>query len=157
MKEFVSSHSRSIKGCKNRSSVDQKSFSESLWLGPTYTISDKNKHVSCIVMSFTKHIQVLVVISVSPFHQELHNFKEKEHEHAQWHTVFHNMRCLASSQPTEPPCKTVDYRPRKLNLGTVHCVESVCLVSLSLSLSVRVSLKEGNMSSSADNFHLNHC
>ena len=47
--------------------------------------------------SFVQCIQVLVIISLCLFHQQLYNFKKEEHENAQWRRVFIDVGCLCLS------------------------------------------------------------
>jgi hypothetical protein len=117
-----------------------------------------HRHTKQRGVSFIKHVQILVVISVSLFHQQLQNYREKEHENAQGCTVFHNMWCLVLSQSTRPPVNLYVSGPEgQVWVQSVHCVSSVCTLSISLSLPASVPVTGEEISFCLQiTVHLNH-
>jgi cellulose synthase/poly-beta-1,6-N-acetylglucosamine synthase-like glycosyltransferase len=78
------------------------------------------------------------------FHQQLHNFKVKKHENAQWQRVFVYVGCVILFQPTGLLCKVVYHWCRRLMLSSVSSVSVAC-VCLVILFSFTVTLKKRNV------------
>jgi hypothetical protein len=99
MKESDSFHHVSIKGCKICSTVDQQPFSMSVAMHHLHNNRYKQvhfmySHVRQWGGTFVKHAQVLTVLPICLFYQQLDTFHKEEHENTEWGSVYSYMQFL---------------------------------------------------------------